>query len=101
MSNRINTDFYHSESVLKVGKKFYGCRFKEVPAWYFLWLLKEGAFADLYLKEWIELNQEQLEHEKKNGTAVEKADYDRYEQQRNIRRQFAHKPLTSREGDVI
>lgn len=98
---RVNTSYYHNDSILHVGKKFYGAKFKEVPAWYFLWLYEHGAFADLYLKEWIELNMEQLEHEKKNGTAVDKADYDRYEQNRKIRRQFAHKPLTTRDGDYI
>lgn len=98
---RKDTSYYHGESVLQVGKKFRGCRFKEVPAWYFLWLLKEGAFADLYLREWIETNKEQLEFEKEHGTVVEKADFDRYEQNRKFRRQFAHKPLTTRDGDVI
>lgn len=95
------TAYYHNDSILQVGKKYNGRKFSEVPAWYFLWLYEQGAFADLYLKEWIELNMEQLEHEKKNGTAVDKADYDRYEQNRKIRRQFAAKPLTTRPGDII
>lgn len=101
MSNRKATSYYHNDSILQVGKKFRGCRFKEVPAWYFLWLYERGAFADLFLKEYIELNKEVLEEEKKHGSAVEQADYNLFERRRIMRKQFSAKPMTTRPGDII
>lgn len=101
MTERRATKLYNNDSILQVGNRYRGCKFDQVPAWYFLWLLKEGV-SDLGLKEWLELNEETLKAEKAAERQAQPIDREAmYERQRIIRKRFGGKKMTTRPGDYI